>query len=65
MLLRNMDYFCELGDGVARLNNSINVIEEKKTNARNVKDQKKKMMEENQGLVQEIQTLMANEDKAN
>jgi hypothetical protein len=30
-----------------------------------VKEEKKKMMEENQGLVQEIRVLMATEDKAN
>jgi hypothetical protein len=65
MLLKNMDLFCELGDGVAKLNNSIQAIEEKKTQARTVKEEKKKMMEENQGLVQEIRVLMATEDKAN
>jgi structural maintenance of chromosome 4 len=31
MLLKNMDLFCELGDGVTKLNNSITAIEEKKT----------------------------------
>ncbi len=51
MLLRNMDLFCELGDGVAKLNNSITAIEAKKATAREVKDNKKKLMEENQGLV--------------
>jgi hypothetical protein len=30
MLLKNMDLFCELGDGVAKLNNSITSIEAKK-----------------------------------
>jgi len=30
MLLRNMDLFCELGDGVTKLNNSITLIDEKK-----------------------------------
>ena len=65
MLLRNMDLFCELGDGVVKLNNSLTAIEERKTNARKVKEDKKKMMEENQGLVQDIRVLMANEDKAN
>lgn len=64
MLLRNMDHFCDLGDGVTKLNNSIATIEERKANARQVKDNKKKMMEENQGLVQEIRVLMATEDKA-
>ena len=64
MLLRNMDLFCELGDGVAKLNNSITAIEAKKATAREVKDNKKKLMEENQGLVQEIRVLMATEDKA-
>lgn len=47
MLLRNMEFFVELGDGVNKLNNSIRNIEEKKNNARSVKEQKKKMMEEN------------------
>jgi structural maintenance of chromosome 4 len=47
MLLRNMDLFCELGDGVAKLNNSITAIEAKKATAREVKDNKKKLMEEN------------------
>ena len=47
MLLRNMEYFIELGDGVGKLNNSIQQIEERKTHARTVKDDKKKMMEEN------------------
>ena len=65
LLLRNMDHFCELGDGVAKLNGSISAIEEKKTQARKIKDDKKKMMEENQGLVTEIKLLMATEDKAN
>jgi len=65
MLLKNMEFFCELGEGVTKLNNSITAIEEKKANARSVKDEKKKMMEENQGLVQEIRLLMATEDKAN
>ena len=65
MLLKNMDFFCELGEGVAKLNSSIGVIEERKTQARTVKEHKKKMMEENQGLVQEIQMLMAKEDLAN
>jgi len=51
MLLRNMDNFVELGEGVAKLNNSIKNIEDKKLNARGVKEQKRKMMEENQGLV--------------
>ena len=51
MLLRNMDLFCELGDGVAKLNNSITAIEAQKATAREVKDNKKKLMEENQGLV--------------
>lgn len=64
MLLKNMDLFCELGDGVAKLNNSITSIEAKKATAREVKDNKKKLMEENQGLVQEIRVLMATEDKA-
>lgn len=64
MLLKNMDLFCELGDGVARLNNSITAIEESKNNAKKVKDEKKKMMEENQGLVQEIRVLMATDEKA-
>jgi hypothetical protein len=27
MLLKNMDFFCELNDGVAKLNNSITTIE--------------------------------------
>jgi len=47
MLLKNMDLFCELGDGVNKLNNSIQAIEERKTQARTVKEEKKKMMEEN------------------
>jgi structural maintenance of chromosome 4 len=47
MLLRNMEHFCELGEGVAKLNASINAIEERKTAARKIKDDKKKMMEEN------------------
>ena len=47
MLLRNMEYFIELGDGVGKLNNSIQQIEERKTQARTVKEEKKKMMEEN------------------
>jgi len=34
MLLRNMDLFCELGDGVTKLNNSITLIDEKKQKAR-------------------------------
>ncbi len=51
MLLKNMENFCELGEGVQRLNNSINIIEEKKQAARKIKDDKKRMMEENQGLV--------------
>lgn len=64
MLLRNMEHFCELGEGVGKLNASINAIEERKTAARRIKDDKKKMMEENQGLVQEIRVLMATDEKA-
>lgn len=64
MLLKNMEHFCELGEGVAKLNASINAIEERKTAARKIKDDKKKMMEENQGLVQEIRVLMATDEKA-
>ena len=45
--LKHMDYFCELGHGINQLNNCINVIEEKKNEARAVKEQKKKMMTEN------------------
>lgn len=51
MKLKNIDCFVELGEGVNKLNNSIKNIEDKKAQARNVKEQKKKMMEENQGLV--------------
>ena len=54
MLLKNMDLFVELGDGVDKLNKSIKAIEERKAQAREKKEEKKKMMEENQGLVQEI-----------
>lgn len=54
MKLKNIESFVELGEGVNKLNNSIKNIEDKKAQARNVKEQKKKMMEENQGLVQEI-----------
>ena len=64
-LFLNMLFFIELGDGVIRLNNSLTAIEEKKSNARTVKENKKKMMEENQGLVANIRLLMATEDKAN
>jgi len=64
MLLKNMQCFVELGDSVAKLNDSFKNIEARKLNARNVKEQKKVMMQENQGLVQEIQILMSNEDKA-
>ncbi len=47
MKLKNIESFVELGEGVNKLNNSIKNIEDKKANARNVKEQKKKMMEEN------------------
>eukprot|EP00347_Sterkiella_histriomuscorum_P021716 403333013 len=64
MLLKNMYHFVELGDGVSQLNAKIQNIVDQKAKVRDVRDRKKKMMEENQGLVQEIQILMANEDKA-
>ncbi|CDW77228.1 structural maintenance of chromosomes protein [Stylonychia lemnae] len=64
MLLKNMQQFVELGEGVAQLNEKLQNIVQYKQQARDVRDQKKKMMEENQGLVQEIQILMANEDRA-
>ncbi len=54
MLLRNMDCFCELGHGVNQLNQSLKLIEDRKNQAVKVREQKKKMMEENQELVQEI-----------
>lgn len=64
MKFLNMINFIELGEGVNKLNLSIQAIEEKKNIAREVKEHKRKMMEENQGLVQEIRMLMATEDKA-
>lgn len=64
MKFLNMINFIELGEGVNKLNLSIQAIEEKKNIARDVKEHKRKMMEENQGLVQEIRMLMATEDKA-
>lgn len=39
-------------------------IDDKKTQARAVRENKKKLMEENKELVQEINVLMANEEKA-
>lgn len=39
-------------------------IEERKQFAKEVREQKKKKMEENKGLVQEINNLMANDEKA-
>jgi uncharacterized phage infection (PIP) family protein YhgE len=65
MIFNNMINFIELGEGVNKLNQSIQAIEEKKTKAKEVKERKRKMMEENQGLVQEIRQLMATEDRAN
>ena len=38
MLLKNMDFFVELGEGVTKLNNSIRNIEDQKMKARNVKE---------------------------
>lgn len=47
MLLKNMSHFIELGDAVGKMNDSIAKIEEKRNNARKIKEEKKKMMEEN------------------
>jgi structural maintenance of chromosome 4 len=47
MLLRNMSHFCDLGDGVIKLNASIAIIDERKNAARQIKDQKKTYMEKN------------------
>lgn len=65
MLLKNMDHFVELGEGVKKLNQSLALIDQRKTEAKNIKEEKKKLMVQNQGLLQEIQIKMANEEKAN
>jgi hypothetical protein len=41
----------ELGEGVSNVNKCVMLVEEKKLFCRDVKEQKRKMMEENKGLV--------------
>jgi hypothetical protein len=51
LLLTNMLHFCDLSEGVDEVNKCVQKIEEKKTFARTVREEKKKKMEENRDLV--------------
>lgn len=51
MQLNNMLLFIELSEGVAHLNNCVTKIEKCKQDARDIREKKKNLMEENKGLV--------------
>lgn len=55
MLLTNMLYFIELGDGVKYYNESIEKIHTLREQLKNKKDEMKRKFQENQNLVTEIQ----------
>ena len=54
MLLKNMEYFIDLGDGVDKMNKCLKQIDDRKQVCRTLKDQKKSTMEQNAALVSEI-----------